>query len=111
VPCDAIVQYPEKYGALIEFLVRIDVHLPDTLPADQRRELLAAERVRGRELLERGVLKRIWRIPGRFSNYSLYDVPDATILHDLLSSLPLWPWTTMSVEPLAVHPLEAQEEQ
>lgn len=70
-----------------------------------------AERARGRELIDRGVLKRIWRIPGRLSNYSLYEVQDATILHDLLSSLPLWPWTTMNVEALATHPLEAPGDQ
>lgn len=71
---------------------------------------MAAERARGLELMARGALKRIWRIPGRLSNYSLYDVTDATELHDLLSSLPLWPWTTMNVEPLALHPLEATRE-
>jgi muconolactone D-isomerase len=81
------------------------------MPVDQRQELLAAERVRGRELIDRGFLKRIWRIPGRFSNYSLYDVQDATVLHELLSSLPVWPWTIMHVEPLATHPLEAPRDE
>jgi muconolactone D-isomerase len=100
----------ERCGEPIEFLVRIDVHLPADMPAEQRQELLAAERVRGRELMAGGALKRIWRIPGRLSNYSLYDVQDATVLHDLLSSLPLWSWTTMQVEPLAIHPLEAPVE-
>ena len=93
----------------MEFLVRIDVNLPPDMPAEHRQELLASERKRGRELLDRGALTRIWRIPGRFSNYSLYNVADATILHDLLSSLPLWPWTTIHVESLAVHPLEAPD--
>ena len=100
----------ERCGEAIEFLVRIDVHLPADMPAEQRKELLAAERVRGRELMARGALKRIWRIPGRLSNYSLYDVQDATELHNLLSSLPLWSWTAMQVEPLAIHPLEAPGE-
>ena len=93
----------------MEFLVRIDVNLPPDMPVEQRQDLLASERKRGRELLDRGVLTRIWRIPGRLSNYSLYNVPDSTILHDLLASLPLWPWTTMHVEPLALHPLEAPD--
>ncbi len=91
----------------IEFLVRIDVHLPPDMPAEQRRDLLAAERQRGQELIAGGFLQRIWRIPGRLSNYSLYEAADATKLHDLLSSLPLWQWTTMQIEPLALHPLEA----
>lgn len=100
----------KRGGDSIEFLVRIDVHLPVDMPAEQRQALMVAERARGRELMARGALKRIWRIPGRLSNYSLYDVRDATELHGLLSSLPLWSWTAMQVEPLAVHPLEAPGE-
>ncbi len=33
--------------------------------------------------------------------------PDATELHALLTSLPLWPWMDVHVEALATHPLEA----
>jgi muconolactone D-isomerase len=31
-------------------------------------------------------------------------VPDATVLHEALSSLPLYPWMDINVHPLAVHP-------
>ena len=50
---------------------------------------------------------RIWRLPGRFANVSLYRTGDATELHAALTSLPLWPWMRIRVEALAVHPLEA----
>jgi muconolactone D-isomerase len=36
----------------------------------------------------------------------LYQATDATELHQLISSLPLWPWMDVSVEALATHPLE-----
>ncbi|GAC1469515.1 MAG: hypothetical protein PVSMB7_18960 [Chloroflexota bacterium] len=68
--------------------------------------MLAAERARGLELIDRGYLTRIWRIPGRLANYSLYTVENATVLHDLLASLPLWRWASIHVEALATHPLE-----
>jgi len=107
-------QLREKRGALdatrrvtLEFLVRIEVGLPADMPEERRVSLLASESARGRELMEAGELKRIWRIPGRLANFSLYDVTDATVLHDLISSLPLWPWIMATVEPLAVHPLES----
>lgn len=89
----------------MEFLVRIAVNLPPDIDPEERSRLLEAETARGRELLASGSLRRIWRVPGRTANVSLYDVADATELHGLLSSLPLWPWLDITVEPLAEHPL------
>lgn len=91
----------------MEFLVHIDISLPDGLPDERRRELIAAEHRRGRELIDQGVLVRIWRLPGRFANVSLYRAADGTELHAALVSLPLWPFMDIHVEALAVHPLEA----
>jgi muconolactone D-isomerase len=89
-----------------EFLVRIETRLPPDLPEARRAELLEAEAARGRELIESGKLRRIWRVPGRLANVSLYDVAGADELHELLSSLPLARWMDVRVEALAVHPLE-----
>lgn len=90
----------------MEFLVRIEVRLPPDMPDERRRTLLAAESERGRQLIDAGLLRRIWRVPGRLANVSLYEAPDATAVHAAISSLPLWPWISATVEPLAVHPLE-----
>jgi muconolactone D-isomerase len=91
----------------MEFLVRIGVDLPADLSEVRRRELLEAEAARGRELIASGALRRIWRVPGRLANVSLYAVADADELHALIASLPLWPWMDVNVEALATHPLEA----
>jgi muconolactone D-isomerase len=88
----------------MEFLVTITVHLPPDLPDPEERRLLAAEAGRARELSVEGTLLRLWRIPGRRSNYGLWSAPDATALHSALTSLPLWPYLEAAVEPLAVHP-------
>jgi muconolactone D-isomerase len=91
----------------MEFLVHIEVDLPPGFPVEEEEEALrAAEADRGRQLIADGQLVRIWRRPGRRANVSLYEAKDATELHDLLSSLPLWPWMNIRVEPLATHPLE-----
>lgn len=90
----------------MEFLVRIEIDLPDDMPMSRRQDLMDAEASRGRELLESGALVRIWRVPGRLANVSLYGVADATELHAALSSLPLHPWMHVDIEALAVHPLE-----
>lgn len=46
-------------------------------------------------------------VPGRQANIAVYEAIDATDLHALITSLPLWPWMEVSIEALAVHPLEA----
>jgi muconolactone D-isomerase len=90
----------------LKFLVEIDVRLPGTLTQAERAELLAAELERGRELVERGVIAAIWRIPGALRNVGVWEAANATELHEHLTSLPLFPWLTTEVTPLAEHPLQ-----
>jgi muconolactone D-isomerase len=89
----------------VKFLVRIEVALPPTLPEHDRAQMLAAELERGRELVEAGSLWAIWRIPGGLRNVGVWEAADATELHELIASLPLYPWLTADVTPLATHPL------
>ena len=88
----------------MEFLVRIDVGWPTDGDSRKKAELLEAEARRGRELAADGVIVRLWRVPGRWANVGIWSAPDATALHESLSSLPLYPWLTIDVEPLAHHP-------
>jgi muconolactone D-isomerase len=94
----------------MDFLVRIEVSLPHDLPTADRTELMARERERGRELRAVGTLARIWRLPGRLANVSVWTAQDADALHEALTSLPLWPYAEVTVTALARHPLEADLE-
>src|SRR5665213_2796255 len=87
----------------MEFLVEIEVRLtPDITPKEKAR-LVAAERVRGNELTTQGVLRAIWRVPGRFANRAIWSATDATQLHQFISCLPLWPYLDVKVTPRAEH--------
>ena len=90
----------------MEFLVRMENRLPPETPADARAELKAGERERAVQLRAEGVLKRLWRVPGRNATIGLYEAADAARLHDALMSLPMAPWLDITVEPLATHPQE-----
>jgi muconolactone D-isomerase len=90
----------------VEFLVRTENHLPKDTPDDVRERLRAGERERAQQLREAGILKRLWRVPGRNATVGLYEAADATELHDALTSLPMWTWMDVSVEALATHPQE-----
>jgi muconolactone D-isomerase len=90
-----------------EFLCEIDVSAVAELAAGEREAILAAEARRGQALLAAGAIAHIWRLPGRRANVSIWRAADATELHDLLSSLPVWPYARMTVTALAAHPLHA----
>ena len=87
-----------------EYLVHIEVHWPPDGDPAKRDELMAAERVRGRELVEAGVIRRLWREPGRWANWGLWRAASPDELHTALASLPFFPWLDIEVIPLASHP-------
>jgi muconolactone D-isomerase len=87
----------------MEFLVNIEITWPPDGDPERREELFAAEIERGQQLAGLGIMKRLWRVPGRWANWGLWEAADATELHAALSSLPLWPWMDVTVHPLARH--------
>lgn len=90
----------------MEFLVRAVNMLPAGTSDEERGRLKKAERARAQELRAAGVLKRLWRVPGRNATIGLYEAADATVLHEALASLAMFPWMDITVEPLATHPQE-----
>ncbi|WP_435741907.1 muconolactone Delta-isomerase [Nocardioides sp. SYSU DS0663] len=88
----------------MEFLVRIEINWPPDKPAAERERIFAEELEAGQRLAQAGQLRRLWRIPGRWANWSLYEVADATQLHAALTTLPLYPWMDIEVHALAEHP-------
>lgn len=90
----------------MEFLVRFEINQPESMTSDERERLRVIERARAMELREQGILKRLWRVPGRRAVVGLWEAPDATALHDALASLPMFPWMDVDVEALATHPQE-----
>ena len=92
----------------MEFLALIEVRSPPDRDPDELARTMAAETARVKELTEAGTLKRLWRIPGRWANWTLWEAPDATALHQGLTSLPMYPWLEITVHPLAVHPSDPE---
>jgi muconolactone D-isomerase len=88
----------------VEFLVELEVRWPPDGDPKEKARLIEAEGKRARELAAAGTIRRLWRIPGRWANYGLWEARDATELHAAISSLPFFPWLKAEVHPLAVHP-------
>ena len=92
----------------MEFLVHIEVQYPADGDPDELQRLATAERIRGKELVAEGRIRRMWRIPGRTANWGIWEAPDATALHAALMSLPFYKWLQIEVHPLAQHPTDPE---
>ena len=89
--------------------VRMDVRPPHGIDPALFDRLKAAEKARAQELQRSGKWVHLWRIAGQYSNFSVFDVESHDELHEILSALPLFPFMTIAVIPLAQHPSAIHE--
>jgi muconolactone D-isomerase len=92
------------------FKVEMDVRLPHDFPAEKSEALKQTERARAQELQRAGIWRHLWRVAGRYSNVSIFDVSGPQDLHDILSSLPLFPFMDMRITPLCRHPSSVHDD-
>ena len=90
--------------------VRMDVLLPTDMDADKAAELKAVEKALSLKLQEQGKWRHIWRIAGQYSNFSIFDVESNEELHEILMSLPLYPYMNVEVTPLLRHPSSVRDD-
>jgi len=86
------------------FQVQMDVRIPHDLSAERADQLKRDERERAQILQKSGVWRHLWRHAGRYANTSIFDVSSTQELHDILSTLPLFPFMEINVIPLCRHP-------
>ena len=86
------------------FQVEMDVNFPLGFDAEEATRLKAVEKARFQELQHAGTWRHIWRVVGQYANVSIFDVGSNAELHDILTSLPLYPFMTMRVTALCRHP-------
>ena len=86
------------------FMANITVNLPGEMDPAAKESLTHAEHARAMELVEAGHLRRIWRVVGERSNFSLWEADTLEELHAAIGSLPFHPWMQLKVTPLIEHP-------
>ncbi|GAA0938619.1 muconolactone Delta-isomerase [Kribbella koreensis] len=86
------------------FAVTMRVSLPTDLDPAVRDDILAREKAYSQELQRAGKWPHIWRIAGQYANLSIFDVDTNEELHQLLWNLPLFPYLSVDIQPLAEHP-------
>lgn len=86
------------------FAVKMDVNIPNDLDREVVAETIATEKAYSQQLQRDGEWVHIWRLVGQYSNLSVFDVRDNDRLHEILWNLPLFPYMSIEVTPLAQHP-------
>lgn len=92
------------------FQVEMDVRLPKDLAEAHVADLKTREKLRAQELQKLKKWRHLWRVVGKYSNVSIFDVANPTELHEILSSLPLFPFMKIKVTAMCRHPSSIHED-
>jgi muconolactone D-isomerase len=91
------------------FHVEMTVKLPLEMDPDAASALKARERDIAQALQRAGTWRHLWRVAGLYANVSIFDVESPQALHDLLMSLPLYPYMDLKIQALCRHPSSIHE--
>lgn len=86
------------------FMVEMTVNVPLDVDTEVFEALKASEKARAETLQRAGKWRHLWRVAGLYANVSIFDVADADELHDIMISLPLYPFMDVRVTALCRHP-------
>lgn len=86
------------------YAVRMEASLPRELTDAERTDLIERERAYCQDVQRGGEWLHIWRCAGQYANLSILDVLSNDRLHEIISGLPLFPYLSIEVTPLAHHP-------
>jgi muconolactone D-isomerase len=86
------------------FHVTIAVRMPHDVDPEKVKQLGALEHERAAELQREGKWLHLWRVAGKWANVSIFKVESPTELHEILESLPLYPYMDVEVAALCRHP-------
>jgi len=93
------------------FHVSIDVRIPHDADPEKIKQLSTLEHERAMELQKQGKWPHLWRVAGKYANISIFNVDSPSELHDILSSLPLFPFMEIEVTALCRHPGSLESDQ
>ena len=92
------------------FMVEMDLNIPWDIDKAVLEDMKVREKARSQELQQAGKWPHIWRVAGRYANVSIFEVESAGALHDIMMSLPLYPFMTVKVTALCRHPSDINQD-
>lgn len=91
------------------YVVEMDVNIPETWSEEKLKDYMTREKETSQKWQKSGQWKYLWRVAGRYSNISVLEVESPDELHQILSSLPLFPYMDIRVTSVCKHPNAVRE--
>jgi muconolactone D-isomerase len=86
------------------FHVVMNVRFPQGFDPEKLKQLQGEEHERAKELQLQGKWLHLWRVAGKYANVSVFEVESPIEFHEILSSLPLYPFMEVEIAALCHHP-------
>jgi muconolactone D-isomerase len=86
------------------FHVSIAIRIPHDVDPETIKQTSVREHEQAADLQRQGKWLHLWRVVGKFANISVFDVDSPAELHEILESLPLYPYMDVTVTALCRHP-------
>lgn len=91
------------------YVVEMDVNLPGSWDESKIQDYMKRERETSQKWQNSGKWVYLWRVSGKYSNISVLDVESPDELHQIISSLPLFPYMQIKVTSICKHPNAIKE--
>lgn len=93
----------------MEYIVEMDVHIPESWSEERLTDMIAKEKETSQKWQQSGKWVYLWRVAGKYSNISILSVDSPDELHQIISSLPLFPYMKIKVTSICKHPNALRE--
>jgi muconolactone delta-isomerase len=91
----------------MEFLVDMVTTVPEGTPEETVADTRRREAAHTKELAAKGHILRLWKppvAPGEWRTFGLFQAADEDELRQVLASMPLHVWMSVTVTPFTPHP-------
>lgn len=92
------------------FVVEMDVNIPESWSEEKLQDYITREKKTSQKWQKSGKWVYLWRVAGKYSNISVINADSPDELHQIISSLPLFPYMNIKVTSVCKHPNAVREE-
>ncbi len=92
------------------FVVEMDVNIPESWSEEKLQDYITREKETSQKWQKSGKWVYLWRVTGKYSNISVINADSPDELHQIISSLPLFPYMDIKVTSVCKHPNAVREE-
>lgn len=91
------------------YVVEMDVNIPESWSEEKIADYITREKECSQGWQKSGKWVYLWRVAGKYSNISVLEVESPEEFHQIISSLPLFPYMNIKITSITRHPNALKE--